>query len=138
MVKIKHLTIKDSSIFIEWFDTKKFLFQKKEKKDYGFSDVNIIFAYNGYGKSSFTALLKTKAKKSDVLWNDYKPDLKEKWKLWSLSIRGFVDNNQKEKVVSYLFIHKKDFPCFLIPLIWKYHIRIKPEKHFFSQAITAL
>ncbi len=100
MPKITHFSIKESNIFIDWFDSKTFLIRKKEKKDYGFSNVNIIFAYNGYGKSSFTALLKKQAWWSDVLWNDYKSDLKEKWKLWSLNIKGFIDNNQKEGKIS--------------------------------------
>ena len=100
MVKIKQFKIKDSNVFIKDFDSKNFLYYKKDKKDYWFSNINVIFAYNGYWKSSFTALLKNKSGKKDILWNDYSSDIKEKWKLWNLTIKWLKSNNKKEESIS--------------------------------------
>jgi len=111
MPKITHFKVEDSDVFIDNFDSKDFLFykKKKEKKDYWFDNINIIFAYNGYWKSSFTALLKDKAWKKDNLWNDYLSDIKEKWELWDLTIKWFKDNkdNKGEKIISNIDIKWK-------------------------------
>jgi len=100
MPRINHFTIKDSNIFIKDFNSKSFLYHKKDKKDYGFTDINIIFAYNGYWKSSFTALLKNKSWKKDILWNDYSSDIKDKKNLWKINLRWFLDKNKNEEIIS--------------------------------------
>jgi len=100
MPKITHFKVKDSNVFINDLDTKNFLYHKKDKNDYWFTDINIIFAYNGYWKSSFTSLLKNKSWKKDILWNNYLSDIKEKKSLWKITLKWFINKNKKEETIS--------------------------------------